>query len=96
MRKGFACQGNEFSHYMLLSSYFILNRYRSLPDKVRASAYLRALCRTDGVKMHKLYPYVHSFSNAPTRDAMLYPVFIPDVLPSALPPGSDFSLVAGK
>ncbi|KAJ3551771.1 hypothetical protein NM688_g4515 [Phlebia brevispora] len=23
---GFACQGNEFSHYMLLSSYFILNR----------------------------------------------------------------------
>ncbi|ETW77530.1 hypothetical protein HETIRDRAFT_327542, partial [Heterobasidion irregulare TC 32-1] len=22
---GFACQGNEFSHYMLLSSYFILN-----------------------------------------------------------------------
>jgi carnosine N-methyltransferase len=24
---GFACQGNEFSHYMLLSSYFILNRF---------------------------------------------------------------------
>jgi carnosine N-methyltransferase len=26
---------------------------------------------------------------------MLRPVFIPDVLPSSLPPGSDFSLVAG-
>ena len=26
---GFACQGNEFSHYMLLSSYFILNRFAS-------------------------------------------------------------------
>ncbi|KAI0791475.1 N2227-like protein-domain-containing protein [Irpex lacteus] len=24
--QGFACQGNEFSHYMLLSSFFILNR----------------------------------------------------------------------
>ena len=24
---GFACQGNEFSHYMLLASYFILNAY---------------------------------------------------------------------
>jgi hypothetical protein len=23
---GFACQGNEFSHYMLLASFFILNR----------------------------------------------------------------------
>jgi hypothetical protein len=23
---GFTCQGNEFSHYMLLSSHFILNR----------------------------------------------------------------------
>jgi carnosine N-methyltransferase len=23
---GYSCQGNEFSHYMLLSSYFILNR----------------------------------------------------------------------
>ncbi|KAF8551845.1 N2227-domain-containing protein [Imleria badia] len=26
---GFACQGNEFSHYMLLSSYLILNKYAS-------------------------------------------------------------------
>ncbi|KAG9078225.1 hypothetical protein FS749_009802, partial [Ceratobasidium sp. UAMH 11750] len=24
--RGFTCQGNEFSHYMLLASYFILNR----------------------------------------------------------------------
>jgi carnosine N-methyltransferase len=23
---GFSCQGNEFSHYMLLSSFFVLNR----------------------------------------------------------------------
>lgn len=73
---GFACQGNEFSHYMLLSSYFILNR-------------------TDGVEKHKFYPYVHSFSNVPNKQAMLRPITIPDVSPSALPPTSKFSLVAG-
>ncbi|KAF8333131.1 N2227-like protein-domain-containing protein [Cantharellus anzutake] len=26
VKRGYSCQGNEFSHYMLLSSYFILNR----------------------------------------------------------------------
>ena len=25
--KGFACQANEFSHYMLLASFLILNKY---------------------------------------------------------------------
>jgi len=73
---GFACQGNEFSHYMLLSSYFILNR-------------------TDEIRKHTIYPYIHSFSNVTSRDAMLRSVLIPDVLPSALSSGSDFSLVAG-
>ncbi|KAG1896609.1 N2227-domain-containing protein [Suillus fuscotomentosus] len=73
---GFACQGNEFSHYMLLASYLILNR-------------------TDTIGQYTIYPYVHSFSNLPDRDAMLHPVKIPDVLPSALPAGSNFSLVAG-
>jgi len=73
---GFTCQGNEFSHYMLLSSYFILNR-------------------TDEIGKYTIYPYVHSFSNVVSRHAMLRSVSIPDVLPSALAPGSDFSLVAG-
>ncbi|KAG2747326.1 N2227-domain-containing protein [Suillus brevipes Sb2] len=73
---GFACQGNEFSHYMLLASYLILNR-------------------TDAIGQYTIYPYVHSFSNLPDREAMLRPVEIPDVLPSALPAGSSFSLVAG-
>ncbi|KAJ2932842.1 hypothetical protein H1R20_g4243, partial [Candolleomyces eurysporus] len=73
---GFSCQGNEFSHYMLLSSYFILNR-------------------TESIGQHKLYPYVHSFSNVPNRQAMLREVSLPDVSPSSLPPTSNFSLVAG-
>jgi len=73
---GFSCQGNEFSHYMLLASFFILNR-------------------TQQVHQHTIYPYVHSLSNIPNRAAMLKRVQIPDVLPSDLPPWSNFSLVAG-
>ncbi|KAJ7075566.1 N2227-domain-containing protein [Mycena belliarum] len=73
---GFTAQGNEFSHYMLLASHFVLNR-------------------TTAVGAHTLYPYVHTFSNTPTADALLRPIAIPDVLPSDLPDGADFSLVAG-
>ncbi|KAJ7783980.1 N2227-domain-containing protein [Mycena maculata] len=73
---GFACQGNEFSHYMLLASHFILNR-------------------TSETDAHTIYPYVHSFSNGASHEAMLRPITIPDVLPSGLPAGVDFSLVAG-
>ncbi|KAI1792488.1 N2227-domain-containing protein [Ganoderma leucocontextum] len=72
---GFACQGNEFSHYMLLASFYMLNR-------------------TDGINKHTIYPYVHSYSNNPNNDALLRPISIPDVLPSSLPEGADFSLVA--
>ncbi|KAA1475264.1 N2227-domain-containing protein [Dentipellis sp. KUC8613] len=31
---GFSCQGNEFSHYMLLSSFFILNRTTEVNEHV--------------------------------------------------------------
>ncbi|KAI0703013.1 N2227-domain-containing protein [Cytidiella melzeri] len=74
--QGFACQANEFSHYMLLGSFFILNR-------------------TDRVNQHTIYPYIHSFSNIRDKPAMLRAVSFPDVSPSSLPPGSNFSLVAG-
>ena len=81
---------------MLLSSYFILNKYvhfRTINIVAQVSI---PLARTNEIKKHKLYPHVHSFSNVPTRKAMLCPVHIPDVLPSTLPPGTDFSLVAGE
>jgi hypothetical protein len=96
---GFTCQGNEFSHYMLLASYFILNKYVSsrfswIPQNI-AFIILILLRRTTEIGAHKFYPYVHSFSNIPSRQAMLQEVSIPDVLPSVLPPGSNFSLVAG-
>ncbi|KIY53912.1 N2227-domain-containing protein [Fistulina hepatica ATCC 64428] len=73
---GFSCQGNEFSHYMLLASFFILNK-------------------NDQIGQHTIYPYVHTFSNVANRAAMLRAISIPDVLPSDLPPNSNFSLVAG-
>ncbi|KAF8523696.1 N2227-domain-containing protein [Hysterangium stoloniferum] len=73
---GFACQGNEFSHQMLLTSYFMLNR-------------------TERLHEHTIYPYIHSFTNNLCAEDLLRPVTIPDVLPSDLPEGSDFSLVAG-
>ncbi|TFK52860.1 N2227-domain-containing protein [Heliocybe sulcata] len=73
---GFACQANEFSHYMLLASHFILNR-------------------TAEIGQHQIYPYVHSFSNLQNRSSLLRHASIPDVLPSSLPPSSDFSMVAG-
>jgi hypothetical protein len=50
--------------------------------------------RSEQVKTHTIYPYVHSFSNLPTRASMLRAISIPDVLPN-LPAGSNFSLVAG-
>jgi len=73
---GFTSQGNEFSHYMLLASHFVLNRTRF-------------------INQYTIYPYIHSFSNIPNDNALLRPVSIPDVLPSDLPPISNFSLVAG-
>jgi len=61
---------------MLLASFFILNRTKSVNE-------------------HSIFPYVHSLSNIPDRDALLKEVKFPDVLPSDLPFGSNFSLVAG-
>ena len=50
---------------------------------------------TSAVNEHTIYPYVHSFSNIRDKTALLRPISFPDVSPSALPPGSNFSLVAG-
>ncbi|KAJ1301282.1 hypothetical protein OPQ81_003687 [Rhizoctonia solani] len=74
--RGFTCQGNEFSHYMLLASYFVLNRTRAKFE-------------------HTIHPFIHSISNTVSARSLLRAVQIPDVLPSDLPPGSNFSLVAG-
>ncbi|KAF8622452.1 hypothetical protein AX15_007002 [Amanita polypyramis BW_CC] len=40
-RLGFSCQGNEFSHYMLLGSFFILNRTDQI-EKYRIYPYIHS------------------------------------------------------
>ena len=55
-----------------------------------------SLDRTDEINKHTFYPYVHSLSNVLNKESVLRTISIPDVLPSDLPRGSNFSLVAGK
>lgn len=94
---------------MLLSSFLILNRYVSSFNHPSSMLHIRKnmqftfllffslyFDRTDSINKYTIYPYVHSFSNITSRQTILQPISIPDVLPTALPPGSDFSLVAGK
>ncbi|CDS01400.1 uncharacterized protein SPSC_06386 [Sporisorium scitamineum] len=59
-----------------------------------ASHYI--LNKSSQVEEHIIYPFVHSSSNWRTADDMLRPIRIPDVLPSSLPPTSEFSMVAGE
>lgn len=94
-RPGFACQGNEFSLFMLLTSSFILNR--SSPLALIRRFNFRSLTnnRTETLNQHALRPYIHSFSNVPEASALLREIRIPDVLPSDLPAGANFSMVAG-
>lgn len=54
------------------------------------------LNNTREVHEHVVYPYVHGLSNWSTAADMLQGVAIPDVLPSSLAPGTDFSMVAGE
>lgn len=54
------------------------------------------LCdRTTEINQHRIYPYIHSFSNASSRSDILQSILVPDVLPSSIPSGTPFSLVAG-
>uniref|UniRef100_A0A5F8GS36 Carnosine N-methyltransferase n=1 Tax=Monodelphis domestica TaxID=13616 RepID=A0A5F8GS36_MONDO len=73
---GYACQGNEWSFFMLFSSNFVLNRCSE-------------------INTHKLYPWIHQFSNNRRSADQIRPVYFPDVDPHSLPPGSNFSMTAG-
>ncbi|KAI9138371.1 N2227-like protein [Paraphysoderma sedebokerense] len=54
------------------------------------------LNRTTQTKQYIIYPFIHIFSNilSPAQH-QLVPIQIPDVLPSSIPPTSNFSMVAG-
>lgn len=73
---GYACQGNEWSLFMLFSSNFVLNRCSE-------------------INSHKLYPWIHQFSNNRRSADQIRPVYFPDVDPHSLPSGANFSMTAG-
>ncbi|CAG8683221.1 17001_t:CDS:10, partial [Acaulospora morrowiae] len=47
------------------------------------------------IHQYEIYPFIHSFSNIISSDDQLRPVYIPDALPSSVPPDANFSMVAG-
>ena len=51
--------------------------------------------RIERIHQYEIYPFIHSFSNIPSFEEQLKPISIPDVLPSGIPQGIDFSMVAG-
>jgi len=53
------------------------------------------LNKTQSVNQFKIYPYIHSFSNIVKPNDVLTSAMIPDVDPSEIPRGADFSMVAG-
>ncbi|CAG8544525.1 132_t:CDS:10 [Paraglomus occultum] len=53
------------------------------------------LNRIERIHQYEIYPFIHSFSNIPSFEEQLKPISIPDVLPSEIPQGIDFSMVAG-
>jgi carnosine N-methyltransferase len=53
------------------------------------------LNKTQRINQFKIYPYIHSFSNIVKSDDVLTEATIPDVNPSEIPRGTDFSMVAG-
>ncbi|XP_067938499.1 carnosine N-methyltransferase-like [Watersipora subatra] len=51
--------------------------------------------RCDMVNQYLLYPWVHQYNNNRTRESQLASCSFPDRNPSAVPPGSKFSMAAG-
>ncbi|KAG9069223.1 hypothetical protein KI688_010120 [Linnemannia hyalina] len=53
------------------------------------------LNKSQRINQFKIYPYIHSFSNIAKSSDVLTEASIPDVNPSEIPRGTDFSMVAG-
>jgi carnosine N-methyltransferase len=51
---------------------------------------------TETARQHIIYPFIHSFSNLISKQDVLTPISVPDVLPSNLPSNVDFSMTAGE
>lgn len=104
-RLGYSCQGNEWSFFMLFTSNFILNRYKTFCHSY-VSLHLQQIFkfkfwnsffpfRCEQVNSLTVYPWIHQFSNNKKCSDQTRGVRFPDVNPQSLPPDVDFSMVAG-
>ncbi|KAK7095621.1 hypothetical protein V1264_005008 [Littorina saxatilis] len=75
-RRGYNCQANEWSLFMLLASNFVLNKCKN----------------TNSLR---LYPWVHQWSNNMRSGHQTSHITFPDIDPSDLPEGVNFSMAAG-
>lgn len=85
---------------MLIASSFILNQSVHLDMVKRETLSRVVICilpySTTSRRQFEFYPYLHSFSNRRSKEDLLKPSHLPDVLPSDLiTSGGDFSFAAG-
>jgi len=76
-KRGFQCQGNEFSLYMLIAANFILNRTSDRPLSLI------------------VHPWLHQYTNVAKIADQTRAYRVPDVDPSDIPQGVNFSMAAG-
>lgn len=74
-KRGYTCQGNEYSLFMLFASNFILNR-----------------CKTP--HEYEIHPWIHQHHNHFNCADQVRGIYFPDVDPSSIPKGTDFSMVS--
>ncbi|KAL8595539.1 hypothetical protein ACOMHN_000747 [Nucella lapillus] len=101
-QRGYNCQGNEWSLFMLLASNFVLNKCRN-PHSLRLYPWVHQwsnnlrtthqVCRNP--HSLRLYPWVHQWSNNLRTTHQTSPITFPDIDPSHLPEGVNFSMAAG-
>ncbi|CAG8494684.1 3609_t:CDS:2, partial [Dentiscutata heterogama] len=84
----------HFTWYVLL--FTNKSKHKKLIGRIKTiSAIGIALYFKQRIHQYEIYPFVHSFSNIVSSEDQLRPIYIPDVLPSSIPSGVSFSMVAG-
>jgi carnosine N-methyltransferase len=83
--RGFSCQGNEFSYFMLLVSHYILNYASNVPSASEEES-----------KQHKIFPFIHQTTNVFKASDQIRSCSVPDVNPNDVAlKDVDFSMTAG-
>ena len=95
-KRGYSCQGNEFSLFMLFASNFVLNKYYSKKKNFFACLLIpRFDFRCQGVETFRVYPWTQQFVNTLSAADVTRGSTFPDLDPSSLPRHAQFSMAAG-